>query len=211
MPDILRHRMSFDMAHLAQRNNVKVVFWGVTVMMVISCLFGAMSAFQGVGPGQLARFKGAVDSRVRFGFFWVTVTVYLYVFMSLVWMFFSETYLGGAGDVLALFALSIVFTNRFAVLALAIFCRIRSVAYLARMAMAIFPAAILAKFRNKWFDLLAMTTFLCYDLLRHVFLLIRKICLEPITARTVVGSFQYIRGKGERQVNLVKKIRYLCG
>ncbi len=66
------------------------------------------------------------------------------------------------------------------------FSMINVLAFSARRIQSIFFVFVFVKFRKR-LNLFAFRTLLCYDLLRHSFFLIKKLCLEPITAHTVVG------------------------
>jgi len=49
---------------------------------------------------------------------------------------------------------------------------------------------------TKRFNLLAFSTLFCYGWFRHSFFLIKKSCLGPVTAHTVLGSFHYNTSRG---------------
>ena len=99
------------------------------------------------------------------------------------------------------FALSITFPNNFAfftlLVSLVYIFELQSIlpvfllfpeTYFTLIVKPVFPNAVLVKFRQ-WFDLFAMTTLFCYDLFRHLLLLVRSNCLEPVAAQTAVGLF----------------------
>ncbi len=92
--------------------------------------------------------------------------------------------------------LQFIFMKPFAVrflafITLVIFLRAKLVADFTVRIKPIFSSSIFTKFRN-WSDLFAVRTSFRYTLLSHFRLLIRRFWLEPVAARTAVGSSYYI-------------------
>jgi len=202
-----------NVAFPTNRNNVKPMLRGITLMMMILfCLF-ATGAFQGVGSRQFTNFDGFANSRTGFNLFGaffslpvsdgcfslcaLEITVFCSVaFFTLLITFLLNFKLFAFGVSfccgLALFCsivTKISFAMRyFAFFCLAIFFYAFQVAYFAFIPMSILTVLILVKLR-KWLCLLANSAGFRYGLLRHNQLLGSWLCSEPIAEPiSVLGS-----------------------
>lgn len=98
-----------------------------------------------------------------------------------------------------LFRLSIPLFSGFALLCMLIFFYLFDKTTFAIRMITIFGLIMIIKLR-KMFDLFAFGTGFCYDLVRHNFFLIRRLCLEPIVGNAPIVGSLYSKRK-QRYVN----------
>ena len=154
--------------------------------MVLDCgLFVALKTSVFCGWKQVACLNSVFYSVVCFCFFWVGMAIF---FRSGIMSQFRLRRL------LVFQYILLVLSACFAVLFLYCFRFIRSLVGSSTQStlivMSIFFSGVFREF-GYWLDFFARRALFCYNSLRHGFSLIKKLCLEPITAHTVVGSLYY--------------------
>ncbi len=174
------------MTFCASRNNIKPLFRRIAFMMVILlCLFGTITALQGIGPRQFACFNSSINSVLGFYRFGMTITV------------FAGSFLVGN---FAFFTLRVLFSNNLTFFASLVFSGFYEVANFAIRAITNWATVSFMKFW-KQFGLFTSATSFCYSLLRHNQFLTNWLCLGPAAAHTVVGSLCYNRSSSVCQLN----------
>lgn len=178
------------MTFFADRNNIKPVFFFVTVPVVV--LFGWMitiMAFEVFSFWYFPISDSVADStaclvalRKTATVFFISTAVYYFTFRTFIIIF---------ACCFAFFAFPIQYFVRFSTR-----CALRT--------KPVFSISVFAKFRNK-FDLFAMATSLCYDLLSHNCLLYRRLRLESVSRPILVsGSFYYSNEQLQIKTNFKK-------
>lgn len=153
--------MNNIMTFSTYRNNIKVMFWFITVpMMVLLCEFRATMALQSFRSRQFVVLNGIINGIAGFNSF--------RKFSS---MFSTFTYCNFS----SFFALIVMFKIYFfAIFAFAL--------------KSIFSGTIFVKLRN-FFNFLAFGTSFCFNRFRHGFFLCKKLCLEPLQDQFLCGLF----------------------
>ena len=141
-------------------------------MVVFVCLFTART-LQRIRSGQSTILNCLIYYTISFSSLWIT---YMIQFSTTPFVYFS-------------FFTFVIFRrysigNRFTTFSLPIFAHAFIIANFANIVITIFSSVVFVKVRQ-WFDLLAFRAFSGYDWLRHGFLLIRKLCLEPVAGYTL--------------------------
>lgn len=153
------------------RNNLKGL--GIVWVMILPCLFAALT-FKGIWTRQFTCFDSVIDDITSFDFFRKTVAV-------------------PSPPSFTFFALLVALANLFKFFTLVI-C---FTAFFASALRPVFSTAISVKFRKR-FCLIAIPAFLCYDSLRHVLFLVKRLCLGPVSSYTLdVGSFHINNFRGD--------------
>ena len=201
--------MDFPMTSTAQRNNIKRlrVIW----VVVLFCWF-TTRAFQTIWTRNFSSFNCVVYSFASFSAFRKRIFCIISPFGKFAGFTFISTFFSrltsfaltiASCSSLTFFALAVAFTSNLTFFALPVliylcfsgFCLpiLRSVFLFTIFTLTsetVFGGRFLIKIIG-WLNFFAMTASFCYDCLRHGFFLINKLCLEPSTARTVVGSSYY--------------------
>ena len=161
------------------------MFWFIAMpMMILLGRLWTVTADQGIRSGQFTISDSVVYSIFSFNLFGIMV---------------GKVFVIGIVRGLAFNRLPIAPLCGFSLRCLLVlFCGSISASFAPRI-MTIFTTTISGK-SGKRLDLLTMTTMFCYDLLRHSLLLIRSKCLEPIAARTAVGSLFYNTSARNNQI-----------
>ncbi len=172
------------MTFTTNRNNIKPVLFSITfVVMILCCLHFTITAFKRAGMWH----KTFFDFRPY---------ICRCHFLS------SISTIRSSGLQYSFFAMLIPTSYCFTCFCLAIFScvyfLIFCATWLARCSMFIFSSFCFIKTING-FNFFASTTSFCYDLLRHGFFLIKKLCLEPLQDRFLCGSLYYTRVEGASQ------------
>ncbi len=175
--------MPKPMTFNTKRNNTKPVFWFViSYMVIIVCLFIAIITLQRIGTWQFATFNSSVYSFTGLERFSV-----VYPEFCLLQTSFRALYILILSD-FEFFGLSVFLVYGLGFISSYINVINDFSTGIATSLVSIFSATIFAKFFNR-LNFLATTAFFCFNWFRHGFFLFKKLCLEPITAHTVVGSF----------------------
>ena len=155
------------MAFTTNRNNIELMFWFITKMvMILFCLF-ATSAPIMTCREQFARFNGIIHFVSSFCLFGI---VFAITFISLL------AFCGLEISSLGLFA-----SYALVILLCAIFAIIR------KTIMATLVFVKIARF----FNFLAFCTAFCFNGVRHSCFLSKRVWLEPFEVRPSFGSFYY--------------------
>jgi len=186
------------MTFWANRNYIQQVLWCIAVpMMILVCWMFSIMAFQGIRPRQLAGSNCLSYGLLCFNLFGKFQVILLVAtpMGGLALFFLLVAFIKRSVNRLALFGLSImflvVFMINFAFRGFAVFFTILHSAYFAIAGMAVFLRAVFMKFRKR-FNFLASRTFFWYGCFRHLLLLVRSKCLEPVARYAlVVGSSNY--------------------
>ncbi len=157
------------------RNKVKPMFRGVAfVVMIMFCGF-TTNTLQSIRADQFTGSNSVIDSIDSFNPFGVLLTIFLcvlavcdFAFIGLAILLRTFALCGSA-----FFGLSIGLLARFAL-------AMKSLSF----------GFIFVKFQKR-LNFFARRTLFVYDLLRHNFLLGRKLCLEPLQIRYLCGLFYY--------------------
>ena len=179
------------MTRNTNRNYIKPTLFGIAfVVMVMLCLRRTAMAFKSIGSWQFTRINSVINGIYSFNSFRVSkfpapISNFI-LFASIIAIRGSLTFL--------CFAIS------FLSFALGLFCfislRVSPMADYAVTSISTWPAVVSMKLRNG-FNLFAFSTGLCYDLLRHRFFLIKKLCLEPVSGHNPAsGLFYYSISQG---------------
>ena len=156
-------------------NYIKTMFFGITGMMILFCLFAART-LQFIWPDQFTNFDSIINRVYCLVFIWVISFVFLTGF-SLGYFAFC--------------ALGISSVCGHAVDCFFVFCFTNVRAYFAIIIESVFAGFVFLKLRNI-FDFFALRTLFCYDCLRHGLFPCKRLLLEPMAGYTpVVGSFYY--------------------
>ena len=186
--------MLFSVAFTAGRNNIKPMFGGITVpMMILLCLFGAIMTFESLGRGKLVRHNGVsncIAGLFLFGIFALFALVVLVVFFFALWCLVVFA-IGPALGFFACFGLLVGFHGG-------------NVAAFTPTVQPIAHAPVFAKLRNR-FDLLALRAILHYDLVGHNFTSFKVMFLAAPTPGA--AFFISYRFGGLRQSQIHRK----CG
>lgn len=182
--------MDISMTTSAQSNNLKPMLARVTqMMMTFLCLFAARTL-----KGFYRR-EVAPTNSYHYSTFSLTFIRFL------VRSHFGFTLVGltvGFCCIYPFFALIVELISLYTFLALFVFF----LAFDALSLKSVFSGAVFIKLRNG-FSFFAHTTFFCYDWLRHVFSLIKKSCLGPVTGYgPVAGSFYFTTSLGGVKSNV---------
>ncbi len=201
--------MNSSMTFNTNGHNVK--WLGIVGMVVVSCLFSTRTQ-QRICSWYLSSHDCLLDYsashsplRMPFSVFFGLSSMFNFAFFSFL-VFKART----KNEIFALFALLIslpgdltllgllmafdtipafvAFTEPFLVGFIIFPLVVCSFAILTPNLKSVLSRSVFVKFRN-WLNFFASTTVFCYDLLKHGFFLSKKLCLELITAHTVVGSF----------------------
>lgn len=181
------------MTIFTNRDYVKPMLRCITGMMVFFCLLWAIMALQSIGARHFASSNGVVHGISSFQLFWMMGIKAFFADFSIIFTLFSfpVTNLASPVSNFAFLCLPILPTVHFTVFCLSVFFPIVQKTDFTMRFVSILFSAIFVKF-GQWLGFLAFRTSFCYDLLRHDFLLTRKLCLEPNTRPVLVsGSFYY--------------------
>jgi hypothetical protein len=171
--------MTKDMTLAANRKDIKLVFYGIAVWVVVNFGGIATGTLQRVWPRQFATTNSKIYYFMRVKFLRVFVTVLALI--SLIIIALVPFTAGPAVRLFAFFSLAIILNHP-------------SFANLTVNRISICAVSVFMKFR-KLLDFFAFRTSLCYDWIRHLLLLVRSKCLGPVAAHTAVGSFYYTTPK----------------
>ena len=151
-------------------DNIKLVFTFVSFMMVIFlCYCKAKITHQRFRRNKFSYSDGVFDRIFCFNLFWMAGFVLFFIFSSLLFAFI-RLFISFSPTLICFFAR---------------FCAIR---FSVIFSPALFATIISRAKLRKWLNFFALRTSFCYDLLRHGFFLVKKLCLEPVAAHTAVGS-----------------------
>ncbi len=171
--------MKIFMTRHTNRLNVKSMFFGVPFVVVVLSSSLATFTQQGIDFSQLALKNSSLYGISGIYFFWV---IGLLVIGMAKCPSFPRSCLSG----LTFFALFTSFTRCFIFIGFSI----TYYAFLTPRAKSVPPRFVSVKLRN-WLNFLALGTRFCYDLLRHGFFLIKRLCLEPLQTQYLCGLFYY--------------------
>jgi len=161
------------MTFITSRYNIKPMLWRISkIVMVLPCLRRTVMAEQSSGSGKSASPDSDGHNTSCLTALGITSKMPNYPF--LVHRFAS-------------FTLLIAFSSNFAFFALAVLFFMFQAADFAIRSVTIFTTAMFMKLRQQ-FGLLASGTSFRYDGFRHLLLLIRSKCLEPIAVHTRLRS-----------------------
>ena len=185
------------MTRVAQSDNIKPIFWGIAVVMVVLCLC-ATGAFE-----SLSRRNSTIPNLPAYGIFGLSLFAVFNAIISLGFLaffglveftrslfatnkkrfcFHIATYCGFTFFACTIF--SRTFTLAYpALFACAVFSHRFTVAYLTVSRIPVFCAPVLVKFRQ-WLNFLAMTAGLCYDGLKHGRFSLNGCVFKPLQDRT---------------------------
>lgn len=177
----------FVMTKKAYRNYIKPVFRSIAlVVMIFFCLF-TTSAFQSFGRWQLTSSNSVSNSSTSFYSERISATAGFICLALLVSLYCQFSFFG---FLILSYCSAIYFFSFFSQ---AIILNLLAKAGFALILIAIFSRFIFPKFQNR-FDLLALGTFFGYDLFRHDFLLVRRLCLEPFVRPVRILGSLYSKG-----------------
>lgn len=171
------------------RNNIQPMFWFITGMMILLCLFFTIMTLQSIRSRQFACYDSVIDSISSFYRFGMTITIFVGRFLTSNLTFFALS-----GSLLSSFTFSclpVSFMDSLTLFALLILSSFYEGALFAIRTKTNWTIKSFVKLRQ-WFDLLAGATSFCYDLLRHFRFSLNneRICLEPnILPIRMLGSF----------------------
>lgn len=188
----------FGVAFLADRNYIEPMLFGVAFMVVVFfCLRWAIVALKGFSSSQFAGSNSVHYGSSGLNAIWELQLHPLVGRFVAGFSFFSLSIFLATSQMrnLSLFRLPVFlvgsFMSKFTVRCLSILIHSRKVALFTPTIMSVLAKSGPVELR-KVFNLLAFRTLLCYDQLRHVFFLIKKSCLEPISSYTLgLGLFHY--------------------
>ncbi len=178
--------MNMFMTNTTDRNDIEPVLFCVAGMVVVMCLF-ATGTVEGIWARQAAKANCCGDNVSCLYLLCVLLSVSVIISTGCCFPFFSlaiafDNCVHG-GPVL----LVVPFFSLFTFFCASIFSRRCKGAQFALPLHSVFCGAVLVKFRSG-FNFLASTALLWYDGFGHGFFFLKKLCLEPIAAQTVVGS-----------------------
>ena len=173
------------MTLITYRNNIKPMLFGIAIVVVVMlCLFATRTSF-GSNLGQSTSLDSNCYSLTSHFLFWML----RYILLFCEFAFFAlPVFLGRQFPFCTCVPLG---PDKFALCALAVFSKgfkdtcvsfsrfwIFPATYFTRRAQRVRFVIILAKLRSR-LNFLALRALFCYDLLRHGFSLIKKLCFEP--------------------------------
>ncbi len=160
------------MAVSTRRNNIKQVFRGISLVMVIFCCwFAAVKTDQRSDFWQILNFNSSLNSSTSDG----VHRVLNHILPSCVLALFAGYIFRG-----------IYFLEFFDIFLFPLFQIGRKTGFTPTI-ISVFSKSVLAKV-GQWQDLCAIGTSFCF---RHGFFLVKKLCLGPLQAQYLCGSFYY--------------------
>jgi hypothetical protein len=164
------------MTYFTDRDDIEMKLWAIAFVMVVFLgMFAAGDARKFRRREHTITFNGIINSLPGF----VSLRVFVSMLSHCTFPFFGFL---PFRERLAMYS----FTFR----ALSIHFISLATTFTARGTKPIFFLFVLMELRNG-LNFLALGTRFCYDLLRHGFFLIKRLCLEPLQTQYLCGSFNY--------------------
>jgi len=189
--------MLFYMTNSTKCNNIKPVLFGVAFVMVVMNSLVSATTQSGVCRKEFAGSYSGLNGHTRLFSYWISIfrvisllARFIFVaFAKIAKIFFSRIFAFRAFcGCLSFYGAPIPLHGSFSRLTFAV----NSCATFTAIRFAKWISFTCTEFGNI-FDFFARVTLSCYNLFRHGFFLIKKLCLEPLQTQYLCGSFYYNR------------------